>query len=513
MTVPRPISLAMSVFVMTLAATSAVHAGGPPANDDCADALPIALDTVIALDTTNATTDGPPATGCFFNNDFINKDIWYMFFAPQTREYRVSMCGSAYDSRLAVYDECDCPPLDPPIACDDDFCDPGLQSEVDFDAIEGWCYRIRVGGYVSSGGTTQSGTGIIEITEAPPPPVNDLCVDAISIDVPSTTFGTTTDATEDEEFTGCDTGFITYNGVWYKLIGTGTSITASTCSSGFDTKITVFCGGCAEDICVGGNDDYNCTAPPPIELQSRVVFCSRLGEEYLILVHGGLGDFGDFQLDVTANVNPCSFPAPCEFPPNDNCADAIDVTDGQTEFDTRLATTDGPDHDLCDVAQPTIHDDLWFRYTASCTGLATVSICDTGFGLGFDTRLAIYDGFGCVNLDDHILNCNDDYDCDGNGPDINDRHSQITIPVACGFEYLVRVGGDNLGDAGGGILTITCNGDPCVDPCPADIMPPGGDGQVSIADVNSVISAYGLPCKGCPQDIAPPRRRQPGHHR
>ncbi len=39
--------------------------------------------------------------------------------------------------------------------------------------------------------------------------------------------------------------------------------------------------------------------------------------------------------------------------------------------------------------------------------------------------------------------------------------------------------------------------------CPADIVPKGGDDQVSIADVSAVIAAYGLPCDECAQDIAP----------
>ena len=39
--------------------------------------------------------------------------------------------------------------------------------------------------------------------------------------------------------------------------------------------------------------------------------------------------------------------------------------------------------------------------------------------------------------------------------------------------------------------------------CVADIMPPGGDGQVTIADITNVLSAYGLRCRNCPQDIRP----------
>lgn len=481
--------------IITCALFAAPATAAPPANDNCANAIPATLNTLVNFNTTEATTDGSVTTGCFFNNGSIVRDIWYTFIAPDTDEYRVLLCGSAYDSRLAVYDSCACGSLPTaPISCDDDFCDPGLQSEVDFQAVQGQCYLIRIGGYLSSGGTEYFGAGQMLITIAPPPPVNDLCGDAIAINVPSVTAGTTTDSTEDEEFNGCGTGFISYVGVWYKVIGTGTSMIATTCGGAdWDTKITVFCGGCEQEICVGGNNDYNCTAPPPIERQSRVSWCSSPGEEYLILVHGTLGDFGPFELSVTTSGSGCSNPFPCAFPTNDDCANPLAVSDGVTNFDTRLATTDGPEHDLCDVGNGFVHQDLWFLYTATCTGNATFSTC----GSNFDCKMAIYNGPGCTNLEGRLMNCSQDYDCNGNGPDINDRNSQITIPVACGLQYLIRVGGDNLGDAHGGNLTISCMGEPCPDPCPGDL---NDSGDINVTDLFLLLSNWG----DCDPPTCPP---------
>ncbi|MCA9294902.1 MAG: hypothetical protein KC983_00260, partial [Phycisphaerales bacterium] len=126
----QPITLNAAAVSLSLLAARFAVAGGP-VNDDCANALPILFEEVVAIDTSAATTDGPPALECFFNNDDIGKDIWYTFTPDTTREYRISMCGSMYDSRLAVYDGCACPAGSTPINCDDDFCDPGLQSEVD----------------------------------------------------------------------------------------------------------------------------------------------------------------------------------------------------------------------------------------------------------------------------------------------------------------------------------------------------------------------------------------------
>jgi hypothetical protein len=42
------------------------------------------------------------------------------------------------------------------------------------------------------------------------------------------------------------------------------------------------------------------------------------------------------------------------------------------------------------------------------------------------------------------------------------------------------------------------------DSCPADLMPVGGDGIVSVADVNAVIAAFNEPCGDCTEDIVPP---------
>ncbi len=49
----------------------------------------------------------------------------------------------------------------------------------------------------------------------------------------------------------------------------------------------------------------------------------------------------------------------------------------------------------------------------------------------------------------------------------------------------------------------SCAGANCSPACSADIVPAGGDGQVTISDVTSVLSAFGLPCDGCAQDVTP----------
>jgi len=80
-------------------------------------------------------------------------------------------------------------------------------------------------------------------TNAEPPPSNDSCEQAIGpLSVPSTTKGTTINATFDDAGDCGEFNDNTAPGVWYRVVGTGTRITASTCGplTDYDTKISVF---------------------------------------------------------------------------------------------------------------------------------------------------------------------------------------------------------------------------------------------------------------------------------
>ncbi|HEY3243407.1 MAG TPA: hypothetical protein VGM03_08650, partial [Phycisphaerae bacterium] len=58
-------------------------------------------------------------------------------------------------------------------------------------------------------------------------------------------------------------------------------------------------------------------------------------------------------------------------PANDNCAQAITVSNGDTPFSTVGATTDGPAHAACG-ADMQVNQDIWFQYTATCSAPVSV---------------------------------------------------------------------------------------------------------------------------------------------
>jgi hypothetical protein len=135
-------------------------------------------------------------------------------------------------------------------------------------------------------------------------------------------------------------------------------------------------------------------------------------------------------------------------PANDDCSAAIDITPDIYEFTTIAATTDGPDQpgSLCDAFEETnINQDIWFTYTASCDGTASVSTCNTA---DFDTRIAIYNAGTCPVGAEGLITCNDD----GEGCTL--FTSIAEWDVSNGESYLIRIGGFDDTEVGGGTFEL-----------------------------------------------------------
>jgi len=137
---------------------------------------------------------------------------------------------------------------------------------------------------------------------------------------------------------------------------------------------------------------------------------------------------------------------------NDNCRDRLDAFDGDTAFSTIGATTDGPDEPTaCHFfSYSDIGSDIWYRYTATCTGNLTVDLCDSNY----DTKVAVYDSPTCSASRDcpvqsPPLDCNDDFGGCG-------IHSLVTVPVVTGECVTIRIGG-YLGFQGSGTMSLSCN--------------------------------------------------------
>ncbi len=340
-------------------------------------------------------------------------------------------------------------------------------------------------------------------TTAACPQPNDLCADATVLQIGVPFVGVNIGATDDDT---PDCTVVSPNqGMWYSVIGTGGTLTATTCmpASDFDTVMQVWCS-CGLVDCVGGNDDASgaldaaceLTAAPGFNRLSRFSWCSQADQAYFIHVGGfnGALPMGTFELIVTDDGVPCGEPAFCspptgacctEFgcsdgqteadclanggayagdeiicatepcpapPPNDECADAIIITgNGPTGVNTCLGTL-SPENGL--VCQPNATNDVWWIYEAPCFGTLTIDASGSLFGPAGDTVLAVYDLCGGTELV-----------CDDNGGEGN--HAMLSLPVAQEQQIVIRVAGAAEGECGDVSLSFDCA--PLCTTCPGDM--------------------------------------------
>lgn len=304
----------------------------PPINDSCQFKLTI-TGGFSPFSTLGATTDGPPdaGPGC----PIITNDIWYSYTAECTGTLHVSLCdGTDFDSALAVYDSCFCPPvLGPRLACNDDGCMmPGGASRVSLPVTMGNCYLIRIGGVAGAAGSgnlqidcVPTGQGACchadhtcEVIPAAacitpdvftpgepcnpitcPPPENDSCDGALTLGegvTPFVTNGASTDGPADTPNPPCT---LITNDVWYSYVATcDGNVTIDLCGASFNAAMAVYDGcacpvGAAPITC----DDDGCLpggAP-------TVTFPVEAGNCYLVRIGGVVGATGTGEITLSCS--------------------------------------------------------------------------------------------------------------------------------------------------------------------------------------------------------------------
>jgi hypothetical protein len=351
-----------------------------PANDFCADALPI-FDGDTDYANFFAGTDGPAHVDCQFDGRTYH-DIWYDYIATCDQTVTVSTCNQAdYDTDLVVYDGCGCTNDDDNmLACNDDFGAPcGFTSQVTVPVNSGSCYKIRIGGWMDG----SQGTGTVTVSPCP-----ESCV-------------------VDPECDDAD--------------------------------------ACTTDTCVGGSCSNN-----PIECDDGDA-CN--GDEICV---GGICQAGtplncdDGDACTADNCDPligCVYdPIDCS-PVNDLPENAIEISNGDTDFDTTGATTDPIAAPGCGFIGDLPRVDVWFDYTATCNGLLKVCTCDQVF---WDTALVLYEGCESPVTSDRQVACNDDGVC------FFDLSSRMVSLASAGTCYKIRLGGIDDSEFGPGTLTVAC---------------------------------------------------------
>ena len=186
------------------------------------------------------------------------------------------------------------------------------------------------------------------------------------------------------------------------------------------------------------------------------------------------------------NTTTCAGVTCVPVPANDECAGAITVVNGPNNITNVGATTNPtvPGGACAFQGAANFTHDVWYKYTATCTGNLTVDTCGTT-GNVTDTVLSLFSG-RCTNLTELI--CDDD-SCG----DANNLLSSATIPVTTGQVILIRVGSWDGSPTGPMVLTITCvvpNNDFCSD-ATALTLPATVSGSLATATADTVPDCIG----------------------
>jgi hypothetical protein len=154
------------------------------------------------------------------------------------------------------------------------------------------------------------------------------------------------------------------------------------------------------------------------------------------------------------------------------------VGNGTHPFSTVGASTSGPLVFACGGSDQ-IDNDVFFSYTATCTGALTVTTCSSA---DFDTKIAVYQGCGYNGFP--LISCNLEtlLDCNDDTAFCSNFTSRVVVPVVAGQCYRIRIGGYN-GAIGSGTFTISC-----APQCAGDV---NLDGKVDGADLAVLLGQWG----------------------
>lgn len=237
-------------------------------------------------------------------------------------------------------------------------------------------------------------------------------------------------------------------------------------SPAWDSSLQIRTGGdCPGSACVGMDGD-SCAPGCDSPFQAKMTAVLTAGEVYYLIIDSrspvqlGVGytlrwtppppcgngavDSGEECDDGnTNNGDGCDSNCQWEPPANDHCSAATPVGSGVHPFSLLGSDTDGSVLAPCNAG---VSSDVWFAYTADCTGLATVSTCDTDE----DTVIEAYDGCGCSPLVPYSPRACGDDECGAIGVS-----SSVDFPVSLGECHMLRVSGWGGGEFNGEV-TVSC---------------------------------------------------------
>ena len=415
-------------FLMQMAAGQTVGADlllnefPVPSNDVCLDAIEIGLDelpfTDIQLSQAANMGAAEIPSACLFGLE-ESKSVWYSLSNNSQADVDlvVDVGGSEYLTAIQVF-QGGCGSL----VVDECFF---LANTSAFTAEAGQDYRIRVTAVFEA---NPGGYLLFSVAEAPPPPPNDECTDAIDVfagDLPFTsrltTLSATTDPNEPVTSAACSPFFDRPPGsVWYFYTnnsGSQQHLFADTEGSNYDTVLQAYRGICAGSIAETCDDDSG------IGLTSRLTLSAPPGAQFLFKATGLFETGGElvFNMDTFQEA------------PNDDCADAIPVLRSDLPFmdmvDARFAGNEFSEPETtCGDLEFTPEQSHSVYYSVTNDSTIPLEMELSTAGSEYDTVLQVYTG-SCPSPVPEA--CDDD-----SGPSLT---SELTLSAQPGATYLIKV--------------------------------------------------------------------------
>ena len=287
----------MLAAMLCMALAPAAASAAAPPNDDFAAAQPLITGVAATGDNTEAGTEaGEPVHSTWVAP---NRSVWFTWTAPSAGLARISACGSAFDTVVAVYGGSSLAGIYATrIANNDNGCaDSAQASMVHVRATAGTTYRIALDGW--GGGDAGAYSIVADVLGDPgAPPANDG-PDAAPVLAGAAVHatGTNAGATSGWNEWPADATQLVY---WRWTSPVDGQVRVDTCASGFDTVLGVL-RRTSDGMWNGG-----ALARRGCGDRAAVTLDAVKGQEYWIGVGGEAGTSGaiDLRIDATPDVTP-----------------------------------------------------------------------------------------------------------------------------------------------------------------------------------------------------------------
>lgn len=336
-----------------------------------------------------------------------------------------------YNSDMAVYDNCT---LQTCVATNHKMKLPCKGDKNGYAYSMNWQTELNKIYYIFVSGVRDNNVGNFGLSIVDfPPASNSLCVNAELLPVNGSVVTGTTSNGGLSKRCGLyhpDTNSSLYQGVWYKVVGTGRLMMASTChhETHFPSNISVMTGADCSSFpsvssCVtaaGVAFEMSCSSN---QKGNIFVWQSIFGQDYLIFISGvSISDSGKYGFSVT-NVT---------VPSNNQCVDALPLPgNGTVVVSTTIGTYQTPH---CGYNS---RNGVWYRLIGT-GGLMQVSTCTEETNYAAALVIQSFCTGGCVNT-------NKAANCSGN---VDGFGQTLTWQSVVNRTYLVFVSGETSSDAG-----------------------------------------------------------------